>query len=346
MSVRTRLAIMVILILLGCVFAAPYYRTQVAASKKGDQDSSLPTLRIQRTNVVPQTLEVTDVTANTLSVLPTESKSANRFRFSDSSELAPIPALEMPPIERFRSQSSGSRQTDVPSTSESSFEHRYSESEDALAPQRSSQAITPIAIQSKKNRAASTLPRQKLKPVSLIGEGIGAAATWGSSSGSKLGMKSQQTLKPRRMQEFDERRLENRTQDRGGLTKMQEFSSRESGRVNVAPTSTDSDSTSQSRHRIVNGDTLEQLSSKYYGSPEYARIIFEANRKSLASPAILPLGKELIIPAKPAENRPANMNAEVTLRPQRLPVNPPLSAMEDNSGWRRAKVGVSRLSGL
>ena len=49
-------------------------------------------------------------------------------------------------------------------------------------------------------------------------------------------------------------------------------------------------------HRIVNGDTLENLALEYYGDPRKAVLIFESNRDALLNPAILPLGVDLKIP--------------------------------------------------
>jgi len=54
-------------------------------------------------------------------------------------------------------------------------------------------------------------------------------------------------------------------------------------------------------HRIVDGDTLPDLAARYLGSRDRYLEIYEANRGRLASPDLLPIGLELIIP--PA-NRP------------------------------------------
>jgi nucleoid-associated protein YgaU len=50
------------------------------------------------------------------------------------------------------------------------------------------------------------------------------------------------------------------------------------------------------RHRVLDGDSLEALAEQYLGSRELAHEIFEANRNLLASPDLLPIGIELIIP--------------------------------------------------
>jgi nucleoid-associated protein YgaU len=51
-------------------------------------------------------------------------------------------------------------------------------------------------------------------------------------------------------------------------------------------------------HKIIDGDTLPALAARYLGDAGRAGEIFEANRNVLASPDILPLGRELRIPAK------------------------------------------------
>jgi phage tail protein X len=50
------------------------------------------------------------------------------------------------------------------------------------------------------------------------------------------------------------------------------------------------------RHRIVDGDTLEQLSQRYLGCRERAAEIYEVNQSLLKSPDVLPIGVELTIP--------------------------------------------------
>jgi nucleoid-associated protein YgaU len=51
-------------------------------------------------------------------------------------------------------------------------------------------------------------------------------------------------------------------------------------------------------HEIVDGDTLETIALKYLGSADRAREIFEANRSTLSSPDVLPIGIELKIPPR------------------------------------------------
>jgi len=58
-------------------------------------------------------------------------------------------------------------------------------------------------------------------------------------------------------------------------------------------------------HRIVDGDSLENLAQRYLGSADRAMEIYEANRDVLPSPQVLPIGAELTIPPRDAEPGPA-----------------------------------------
>jgi nucleoid-associated protein YgaU len=49
-------------------------------------------------------------------------------------------------------------------------------------------------------------------------------------------------------------------------------------------------------HVIVDGDTLASLSRKYYGTPERAMELFEANKNVLNDPKLLPIGATVKIP--------------------------------------------------
>jgi nucleoid-associated protein YgaU len=57
-------------------------------------------------------------------------------------------------------------------------------------------------------------------------------------------------------------------------------------------------------HRIVDGDTLARIAARYWGDPQLANQLWEANRNVLAAPDPLPIGVTLNIPARP-ENQPA-----------------------------------------
>ena len=49
-------------------------------------------------------------------------------------------------------------------------------------------------------------------------------------------------------------------------------------------------------HRIQDGDTLRNLAEQYLGNADLAASIYDANRSILASPDLLPLGRQLRIP--------------------------------------------------
>ena len=50
-------------------------------------------------------------------------------------------------------------------------------------------------------------------------------------------------------------------------------------------------------HRVVDGDTLQEIARQYLGSASLAGEIFEANRTKLSDPDLLPIGVELTIPS-------------------------------------------------
>jgi nucleoid-associated protein YgaU len=66
--------------------------------------------------------------------------------------------------------------------------------------------------------------------------------------------------------------------------------------VAPAPTS------SPTRHRIASGDTLWDLAVRYLGDGSRSDEIYRANRSVLSSPDVLPVGKEIVIPAKTASS--------------------------------------------
>ncbi len=50
------------------------------------------------------------------------------------------------------------------------------------------------------------------------------------------------------------------------------------------------------QHTIHDGDTLESLARRYYGDPERAGDILEANRAVLSDPQVMPIGVKIVIP--------------------------------------------------
>ncbi len=52
-------------------------------------------------------------------------------------------------------------------------------------------------------------------------------------------------------------------------------------------------------HVVQDGDSLERLARRYYGSERYAAFLYSVNRAVLRSPQLLPIGVSLRIPARP-----------------------------------------------
>ena len=52
-------------------------------------------------------------------------------------------------------------------------------------------------------------------------------------------------------------------------------------------------------HIVQDGDSLERLAQRYYGSERYAAFLYSVNRAVLRSPQILPTGASWRIPAQP-----------------------------------------------
>jgi nucleoid-associated protein YgaU len=75
------------------------------------------------------------------------------------------------------------------------------------------------------------------------------------------------------------------------------------------------------RHTVRDGDTLGGLAERYYGDARRYREIFDANRSTLTSPEMLPIGATLTIPAydprfvpPPAEPSAARLVPQVMIR--------------------------------
>jgi hypothetical protein len=52
----------------------------------------------------------------------------------------------------------------------------------------------------------------------------------------------------------------------------------------------------ETRHTVADGDTLGSLAERYLGRADRSKEIYAANRHQLASPDMLPIGAELVIP--------------------------------------------------
>ena len=54
----------------------------------------------------------------------------------------------------------------------------------------------------------------------------------------------------------------------------------------------------ETRHRVIDGDTLQALAQRYLGDPGRAAEIFEVNREARSDPELLPIGAVLKIPGR------------------------------------------------
>ena len=73
------------------------------------------------------------------------------------------------------------------------------------------------------------------------------------------------------------------------------------------------------RHRIVEGDTIQDLARKYLGDPNRYEELVAINRAVLPHPNVLPLGEYLIIPPAAAASTPPTMSPT----PPAVPSIPP-----------------------
>jgi hypothetical protein len=73
------------------------------------------------------------------------------------------------------------------------------------------------------------------------------------------------------------------------------------------------------RHRVADGDSLASLAQRYLGDRNRYAEIFNANRHVLASPDILPIGVDLIIPATSAGAAASQASDGWQARPEMRP---------------------------
>ena len=99
-------------------------------------------------------------------------------------------------------------------------------------------------------------------------------------------------------------------------------------RVRVAREESIGNSPDTKKHRVVDGDSLMGLAQRYLGDRNRYVEIFKANRQVLASPDILPIGVELVIPT----------GAELTrVAPDRAPSGAPATGAEQPA-WTPPRV--------
>jgi hypothetical protein len=71
-----------------------------------------------------------------------------------------------------------------------------------------------------------------------------------------------------------------------------------------APSLLTDDESGPRKHIVVDGDSLEKLATRYLDDPQRGNEIFDANRELLASPDLLPIGAELVIPNRTSTAAP------------------------------------------
>lgn len=247
MTIRTRMACLVVLLLFGCVFAAPYYHPE-PTSKDEPSKPDLPTLQIRR-DVANVSDEGAPWRRNALR--PVSMHADEPSPAPDASFVQSFPDLEMPPP------------LDV---------HQIT--------------AKPISLVD-----LDATPAQS-KSVTLIGSGIGVDASWVSTADSSSNSDATQSD----MWSTENQRYSENVSGQGAsiVSTLRPTATKTKEQTNEAPR----------WHRIVDGDTLQILSQTYYGSADHALIIFEANRQSLTSPSILPLGVELRIPSLSERREP------------------------------------------
>ena len=291
MTLRTRMAVMVILFLLGCVFVAPYYRTVTGHSDSSE--SGALTLQIQR----PPTSDIASSVTPGLSQTPAVSGGPYALNTAKNvaTNAAPFPVLQMPPP------------LDL-----------------APGPVARPQGEA-TNQQTMSQRDAATLPgygQLPPRPVRLIGHNIGTDASWMHSPSANGALPRQVPMgqvparQNRRIDQPAGTNLYGNVEHRNDLGSFQwrrpsanappnsKFAAVQSVPMNPATARPDSIAGSvhsgatrrETFHRVVNGDSLAALSQQYYGRPDRGLMIFAANRRQLVHPEILPIGMELVIP--------------------------------------------------
>jgi|GEM_PF-4036947 len=313
MTLRTRMAFMVILLLLGCVFAAPYYRSAISQDQAASEPS-LPTLQIQRS--FQQSVE------------------------KSSDELTAAPTPKIPQHDAAQPKLESTR----PSSGEVADSGKGI-AVSASAPVLFSKPIPDLqmptpnrGIRASSSKAPRTL---SVKPVSLTGissQSFGKNPTEPLRLASNFPAAESANKFPPTQSELPAVRS---GADSGKLraTPMSQPPERSFGfrpnAISPAPKA------EVQRHRVSRYDSLSEISKQYYGSGEHALLIFEANRDALVSPAILPIGLELIVPAMP--NRTPQVqawSANPTPHTPRSPEPPeklPALPIENQFGWKRAQ---------
>lgn len=351
MTLRTRMAFMVILLLLGCVFAAPFYRSAISQNDAQSADTSLPTLQIQQPEpeLVAPALDANfdNITRrdNPRHLTKPSSVDASAEDADAAGPLKsvlfqkPIPDLQIPLPQR------GIRASATPKSQSS---------------RNQASAVNPASLVgvSSQNFGARTHDEQREFDERRPETSFRASSDFMDSRDLK-GSRERPRLANNlpagdfeshpRMRRFESPANRDARQERSPERERNPAQSNElrpvpSRRWNEPsfnqPSFNETPRTGRTvtqRHRIARFDTLGEISKLYYGTRDHALLIFQANRDALINPEILPIGIELVIPERP------DRSPRIQARPKRShptrerPTQLPALPIENQYGWKRAQ---------
>lgn len=283
MSSQTKLGFITVILLVGCIFAIPHFRHPLAEPESADSSPIEPEVSLRRKKsepvpsdlgaTPPKTKTKTTKTDSDLAVGVAESRSLTSKRSLTSTRQTkpsshPAPSSlrheqwKFPPVDTFR-------ETAGQATGDSGLPSDRSDRSDRPRPIRI--PLPPASDANLAERRATAAGRRT------------PPANWDGARLAQANAEERQAF-PSRRTNVDSTTPRGRTASIG----RQQFVERQPG----MPTGGEA-----SLHRIVNGDTLENLAMQYYGDTQKAILIFDSNRSVLLNPAILPLGVDLKIPS-------------------------------------------------
>lgn len=312
MNSQARIGFVTLIILVGCILAIPHFRhptnpdAQEASADTTDltlkitvdedtadtvpaQNSLRQDLNTERTSVLVKKPIDPPATA-----LPEIAKFPPLASLGPRPEFSPKRAIGITPRETQSSQNKSVLKYRPPDVHEFAFENGVPP-EDRFAPK----VFHPTPR--KTNDAANTEGQ-----VATQESGLSASS---SGPGTQPGGFRQTPLPGARLREESRRQLV----PPGGSPNLLTQGVKPPAFQNpIAPPLPPASPEPESWHRVVNGDTLEKIAQTYYGDPRSAMVIFEANRRALFNPAILPIGLDLKIPPRIALTRPVSANPRTT----------------------------------
>ena len=337
MTIRTRMAFTVILFLVGCALASPYLRKSTETASSGDAPiSTTPTLQIQR-SFSPDRIDAgavdfyrpvgvaTPAPAASISADGGTTASEQRAPERPDQQRGIVTSKPQPP--NFGAIASSSSTPDTASSIAAMPTQPFPKLQMPPPLEVNRARLQPVGSPQTGQRMTALKPvRMQRRP------DTDTVSAW---TPQRPG--STDTVIPKPVP----RRIDGQA-DRPRLETVPQTTSQFTGSATVGRAGSSFAPVQASRqttlHRIVNGDTLADISQTYYGSPEYAMAIFHANRNELISPEILPIGRELVIPDKNALSRGDNRLDNRLSGPQPMQAGRSSGAVAQSSqdGWRRA----------